>query len=60
MLGHPTKLKDENTVKLVKKSKVFAVSVHKKSMQIWMATHKKEIFWNLDFFFLTEMEKYKF
>ena len=31
--------------------------MHKKLMQIWMATHQKEIFYNLDFFFLTNMEK---
>ena len=26
-------------------------------MQIWMATHQKEIFYNLDLFSLTNMEK---
>ena len=42
---------------MVKKSKEFAVSMHRKPMQIWKATHKKEIFQNLEFFFLSDMEK---
>ena len=35
------------------------MSVHKKSMKIGMATHKKEINENLDFFFLTDLEKHE-